>query len=145
MQLDVNILNGPNFENYNSIEEMGATDNHLYFRARTDLSGNELYVTNIDASTLSINGYEINEKENFQSVKIYPNPSKDFITIESITNSNIEKFEIWDLSGKRIYIGSDKNSVSVVYDTNKLSGGIYFVKVFLLENKVETLKLIVNH
>lgn len=145
LQLDVNILNGPNFENYNSIEEMGATDNHLYFRARNDLSGNELYITDIDASTLSINDYEINESRNFQIVKLYPNPSKGFTTIESITNSNIKGFEIWDLSGKRIHKELNKNSTSIVYDTNELSDGIYFVKVFLRDNKIDTLKLIVKH
>jgi ELWxxDGT repeat protein len=145
LQLDVNILNGPNFENYNSIEEMGATDNNLYFRARNDISGNELYFTDIDASTLSINDYEITKNGNFQIVRLYPNPSENFITIESITNSNIEKFEIWNLSGKRIHKESNKNLASITYDTNKLSGGIYFVKVFLTGNKMETLKLIVNH
>ena len=45
---------------------MGVTDNHLYFRARNDISGNELYVTDIDASTLSINDYEITENGNSQ-------------------------------------------------------------------------------
>ncbi|QXP78698.1 MULTISPECIES: ELWxxDGT repeat protein [Winogradskyella] len=145
LQLDLNILNGPNFENYNSIEEMGATDNKLYFRARNDISGNELYVTDIDASTLSINDYEITENGSFKIVRLYPNPTKNLVTIESITNSNIEKFEIWDLSGKRIHKESNKNLASIVYDTNKLSGGMYFVKVFLTDNKIETLKLIVNH
>ncbi|MEW4925776.1 ELWxxDGT repeat protein [Algibacter sp. 2305UL17-15] len=145
LQLNINILNGPNFENYNSIEEMGATDNNLYFRARNDISGNELYVTDIDASTLSINDYEITENGNSQIVRLYPNPTKNFITIESVTNSNIEKFEIWDLSGKRIHKESNREVSSITYDTNKLSGGIYFVKVFLTDNKIETLKLIVNH
>ncbi|RCS28517.1 T9SS C-terminal target domain-containing protein [Polaribacter sp. WD7] len=145
LQLDLNILNGPNFENYTSIEEMGATDNKLYFRARNDISGNELYVTDIDASTLSVNDYEINENTDFQLVRLYPNPSENFITIKSITNSNIEKFEIWDLSGKRIHKESNREVSSITYDTNKLGGGIYFVKVFLTDNKIETLKLIVNH
>ncbi|SDI64614.1 ELWxxDGT repeat protein [Winogradskyella thalassocola] len=145
LQLDVNILNGPNFENYNSIEEMGATDNHLYFRARNDISGNELYVTDIDVSTLSMNDYEATENNNFNLVRLYPNPTENFITIESITNSNIEKFEIWDLSGKMMHKESKKDLASINYDTNKLSGGIYFVKVFLTDNKIETLKLIVNH
>ena len=145
LQLDVNILNGPNFENYNSIEEMGATDNNLYFRARNDISGNELYVTDIDASTLSINDYEMAEYSNLNLVRLYPNPTEHNITIESITNSNIEEFEIWDLSGKRIHKESNRNVTSIAYDSNKLSGGIYFVKVFLTDNKIETLKLIVNH
>jgi len=124
---------------------LGATDNNLYFRARNELSGNELYVTNIDASTLSINNYEITENRNLQIVRLYPNPTDSFITIESITNSNIEKFEIWDLSGKRIHKESNKDLTSITYNTNKLSIGIYFVKVFLIDNKIDTLKLIVNH
>jgi len=145
LQLDINILNGPNFENYNSIEEMGATDNHLYFRARNDVSGNELYETDFDSSTLIINDYSINEIDNNNLVRLYPNPAESFITIESTTNSNVEKIEIWDLSGKRIYEESTRSVNNITYNTNKLSGGIYFVKVFLTDHKIATLKLIVNH
>ncbi|CAM1370024.1 ELWxxDGT repeat protein [Tenacibaculum xiamenense] len=145
LQLDINIPNGPNFENNDSIEEMGATVNHLYFRARNDISGNELYVTDIDASTLSTNDYAINENNNFNFARLYPNPAESLVTIESTTNSNIEKIEIWDLSGKRIREKFSNNVASIVYNTNKLSDGIYFVKVFLIDNKIETLKLIVNH
>ena len=46
---------------------------------------------------------------------------------------------------KRIHKESNKNVASTTYNTNKLSGGIYFVKVFLTDNIIETLKLIVNH
>lgn len=145
LELEVNILNGPNFENYEGIVEIAATDNKLYFAGRNELSGTELYVTDFDSSTLNLYNYEITKNDNFKIVRVYPNPSDSFITIESITNSNIEKFEIWDLSGKRIHQDSNKNLGSVVYDTNRLIGGIYLVKVFLTDNKIETLKLIVNH
>lgn len=145
LQLDINILNGPNFDNYNLIQDMGTSDNNLFFTARNDVSGNELYVTDIDASTLNINDYKAHENNNTKLVKLHPNPADKFITIQSITNANIQRFEIWSFAGKKIHQLSNLNVRSIVYDSNKLSDGVFFVKVFLSDNKIDNLKLIVNH
>jgi ELWxxDGT repeat protein len=43
--IQININMGPNFEDFDSIEGLGVTGNKLYFSARNDTSGSELYVT----------------------------------------------------------------------------------------------------
>lgn len=44
--LNINVVNSKNIDDNITIEELGATKNKLYFRARNKVSGNELYITN---------------------------------------------------------------------------------------------------
>jgi ELWxxDGT repeat protein len=146
INLDINVLNGPNFEGNHIIEEMGATNNNVYFRARTNISGNELYITNIDASTLSVVDYENSRNNDIRLVKLYPNPASKYVTIKSLSNSNIEKFELMDLTGKIIHKQSNKIlSNEITYDTSKLNNGIYLIRVNLADGKIDNLKLLVSH
>ncbi len=70
------------------------------------------------------NGTGIAEVEN-ASVRIYPNPVKDFLQIEN-DKSKINQIEVLDLSGKIIY---QFNNLTDHIDVSTLSQGIYFVKV----------------
>ncbi|MBL0738496.1 T9SS type A sorting domain-containing protein [Flavobacterium sp. GN10] len=143
-QLSVNILNNKNFEGYESIQEMGATSNALYFNGRTDTSGNELYVAKVNLGTLGVPDYELSEKANQKEVKVYPNPANKFVTIES-TNNTITKFELYNLLGQKIdeQMNKDQNQ-KLKYDLNKLNSGIYFIKASLSNGKTDNIKLIVN-
>lgn len=64
---------------------------------------------------------EINVKD--VKLKIYPNPSTDFITIDS--RNKIKNVEIYDIAGKKIQVKSDGNRV----DIRNLSSGIYLLNV----------------
>lgn len=44
--LNINVINAKNIKENITIEELGTTSNKLYFRARNEMSGNELYITN---------------------------------------------------------------------------------------------------
>ena len=73
----------------------------------------------ITASTTGIDDVET------QNLKIYPNPVKDELIIES-GELRIEKVEICDLTGKTIYqFDNLKNKI----DVSALSQGIYIVKI----------------
>ncbi|MBC7847375.1 MAG: T9SS type A sorting domain-containing protein [Flavobacterium sp.] len=146
LELNINILNGPNFGGYSSIEELGATSNNLYFKARNDVSGNELYVTKINASILGVTDYNTSKNKDAKFVTIYPNPSNELATIKSITNATILKFEVWDLSGKSIHSQLNKDlNKEIKYDTSKLNEGIYFMKTILSDGKIDNFKFMVNH
>ncbi len=143
--LNINVVNGPNFENNDYIFELGASDNHLYFGASTNRSGGELYSTNIDTSVLGINDYESLENKDFSIVKIYPNPANEFINIKSLNNATIEKVEIYDLLGKTIDKQLSKDlKTQVTIDVNDLNTGIYIIRVQLSDGNIDNLKLIVN-
>ncbi|OXA85586.1 ELWxxDGT repeat protein [Flavobacterium hibernum] len=146
LDLNINVLNGPNFEENNSIYELGATSNNLYFQGRNDLSGNELYITKINSSSLGISDHINLENNNLKRITVYPNPANKLVNIKSLDHSEITKFELWDFSGKKIYteLNEDlKNEVK--FDVSKLSAGIYFIKVTLSDGKISNAKVFVNH
>ncbi|AXG72247.1 ELWxxDGT repeat protein [Kordia sp. SMS9] len=145
VHINVNILNSSSFEGTNAILELGSTANNLYFSGRNNRSGIELYITNVDASTLSIADYTTESDGNIKLVRAFPNPANGFVTIASITSSKIEQFEIWDLSGKKLGTYFNKNlKTEITYDVGHLNTGIYLVKATLSDGKITNLKLIVN-
>jgi len=84
----------------------------------------------------------INETNLAKNIKLYPNPSKENITIENTGNKQINSLKIFTISGKLIkevnFINQkNKETVSV----KELPKGIYFVQVLVGDDLV-TLKFI---
>ncbi len=63
------------------------------------------------------------------SIEITPNPAKDWIQIQVLTNTaTIEKLELIDING-RILLHQDVNNSSYTMDISKLHSGIFILKV----------------
>jgi hypothetical protein len=77
----------------------------------------------IDTTTVS-NAILKNQKD----IEIFPNPAKDKITIYS-QSSRILKLEIYDLTGTCVYQNLNVGSNRVELKTDKLSKGMYVLKV----------------
>lgn len=77
----------------------------------------------IDTTTVS-NAIFKNQKD----IVIFPNPAKDKITIYS-QSSRILKLEIYDLTGTSVYQNLNVGSNRVELKTDKLSKGMYVLKV----------------
>jgi photosystem II stability/assembly factor-like uncharacterized protein len=60
------------------------------------------------------------------SVKVYPNPVKDVLTVEA--NSTIEMVQIFNMTGLQV-ISLSTDSKTVTINASQLNSGIYFVKV----------------
>ena len=78
--------------------------------------------------------------QNLNNLKIYPNPSSDFLTIQS--NNLINPISIYDITGKLI-IQNMGNSKEINIDISNLNSGLYiiksssknsFVRTFVVEN-----------
>lgn len=63
------------------------------------------------------------------SITIYPNPAKNLFTVS--TQSNIDKIELLDVTGKKIKVVQGNSNESHT-DISDPSSGIYFVKVYTL-------------
>jgi len=69
------------------------------------------------------------EISNFESVKIYPNPTSDVFTVElpnELINSNIH---IFDQLGKLVYSYENLENLNKVQITENLVPGIYTIKI----------------
>lgn len=73
-------------------------------------------------------------------LSIYPNPVKDLIHV-NLTETNINKFEIYDILGKKVLSKKGLNTLENI-DVRKLKHGIYFLKVFDNNNATFTSKFI---
>jgi len=68
----------------------------------------------------------IGDKNLDNSVKIYPNPAYDFVSIKA--SSVINSIEIYDVQG-RILMTSLNSETSVTLDLSRHSSGIYYLKI----------------
>jgi len=69
-------------------------------------------------------------------ISIYPNPVKDYLTINSINNSDVFKTKIYDLMGSLIEVSNKK-----IIDIENYPSGIYILKI-ISKNKIQDFKVI---
>ena len=79
------------------------------------------YINKLDCSVTSVNS------NTPITNKIYPNPIKDFLTIENI-NLNIKSIRICDVFGKNIYTNADMSS-NLIIDFSQFETGIYIIEL----------------
>lgn len=87
-----------------------------------------------------INGSILSTENNLISnnqIKIYPNPAKFFININS--EININKIDFLNILGKRIFTSKKTNQI----DISKFPAGIYILKIFA-DKKTLTKKIIIK-
>lgn len=80
---------------------------------------------NVVVTTLSLE--EVNHPK--KEIQIYPNPTHNFITIESSINFIGKSFCLSDITG-RIVIKSNINLLKSFHDLTTLTNGIYFLNVY---------------
>ncbi len=78
-----------------------------------------------------------------EGFNIYPNPVRDIVTLD-IKNSNNVFIQIFDVSGKDVYLNQISNQGHFIHenlDLSSLSDGVYFLKINY-NNKVKSLKFV---
>ena len=96
-------------------------------------------------STANIEEEENTKEHNIQTVKLYPNPAKEQITIEF--NSRIKEntyFELYDILGSKVMyrqLLSNNNKVNV--STKSLNKGVYSYRITVNDKVISTDKLII--
>jgi len=107
-----------------------------YWRVRANVSGNVSLWSTIWSfttdSTLSNLDFEINNE-----IKIYPNPSSNFVNIK--TSLIINEISVYDFFGKRVIINQVSNNL---IDVSNLAQGAYIIKVLNNQNKIFYTKFI---
>lgn len=100
----------------------------------------EIRIGNTWAEVVTNPALSVAKNELGSKIKVYPNPAKDKVTIET-NNVNLTSVEVYDLLGKKVF---EQNKLSNnTIDISDLSNGIYMLKLNS-ENKSITKKLIVK-
>lgn len=106
-----------------------------------DASG-ELYIAGKASGTVhKIHGSvtaSIADVEN--AIKVFPNPAKDFISVESSSNAMISDMILYDVSGKEI-LKQSFGTTSATLNISAISNGLYILKVKNSEGKTSTHKI----
>ena len=127
------ILNSCN-DSYGAV--CGGYESLCYEETGTLVYQNPAYSTCYFAATVG-NNELISEK--FQ---VYPNPAKDFVSID-FTDIGRREIEIFDITGKKILKKTTTNRNFILY-LQEVDNGIYFIKVFDDKNYYPPYKLIVD-
>lgn len=67
-----------------------------------------------------------------EKITVFPNPTKDFLTIQNSSNATIDKVIVTDTSGKTI-LQQNQNTTQV--DVQNLAKGMYLLQIFSGEKK----------
>ncbi|WP_177764186.1 T9SS type A sorting domain-containing protein [Flavobacterium sp. I3-2] len=106
------------------------SENDLLQLVLTGANGNKaFYYNEATANTKSFNG---------QLLKIYPNPSTDFL---NVSIGNLDKILIFDIQGKRIETKFNTNAQETQIDIQHLAKGNYILQISK-DNQTESLKFI---
>ncbi|RMZ50182.1 T9SS C-terminal target domain-containing protein, partial [Flavobacteriaceae bacterium PRS1] len=84
-----------------------------------------------DADITILSGLSIDENT-IESMRIYPNPTKGMIYIETVDTEKIISVKLYDLLGKVIMVSETNNTVDLKY----LPSGIYFIKIKTQNNHI---------
>lgn len=96
----------------------------------TNTAGENIHVVlNCPTSVLGVSSFNGNDANLFS---IYPNPTKDFLSIQNLSNSEIDKVLVMDISGKIIL---QQNQITNQVNVQNLAKGMYLLQVFSGDKK----------
>ncbi len=108
------------------------TQNNPFFNTLTNAfedSSRTTYNYN-SVITLSTDTFE----KAIASIKVYPNPTQDYLNIKNTSDAEIEQLTVTDLSGKKVL---QQNNASKI-DVQNLTKGLYLLQVFSGETTYHT-------
>jgi len=137
-------------ENIDLIAPSGIVEDHVRYDNKApwplEAEGNGAYLQLIDpildnhfaeSWESNLNTSTDDKKYPNRNIKIFPNPAKDFITIES-PREIIEKLEVINALGQEV-ISSIHNSSSITINIDNLNSGIYFIRVNGLMDQISVI------
>jgi len=97
--------------------------------------GGNAYYDNIKINNVDLATYEA---QHSTGLKIYPNPAKDIVKIDS--KDAIETYNIFSMAGQKVLSGSNAKEINI----QSLAKGNYILQVKTKDNKTQSTKLVKN-
>ena len=109
------------------LKENLADGTHIRNKAAIYFDYNAPVITNTTLNTIS-KYVGIKEVNNSSDIKIYPNPAKDILTIETNLNKE-QRLEIINLIGQTVY-STIINNTKALINTSAFANGVYILKLY---------------
>lgn len=101
-------------------------------------STKKLTITNPQNNQAIYNNYSLSiDEENYYNLKIFPNPTRDFIVIEDNTDFKINNVEVLNILGQNIFTSDDK-----IIDFKNFENGLYNLKIITNDDRFIVKKVI---
>lgn len=97
--------------------------------------GGDAYYDNFKINGVDLATYEA---QHSAGLKIYPNPAKDIVTID--TKEKIDFYSIYNMTGQKVLSGSNAKEINI----QSLTKGNYILQVKTKDNKTQSTKLVKN-
>ncbi|MBS4060730.1 MAG: T9SS type A sorting domain-containing protein [Bacteroidetes bacterium] len=145
---NIDLINVNNITHIRIIDVVGSIDTNFCSRDADGRIINDPWPTPFPSSGFDLDAVGvIHDTRNLglsdiakNEVLVYPNPFFDFINILSNKNRGFDKVEVFDLTGKRMFINFDSQENDPI-DLSALNVGVYFLKTTESE-RVMTVKII---
>ncbi len=121
-----------------NIETAGANNGTLtiFSNSETD-SQIEVYLT-----TVGIISSSFNDLSSKPSVKIYPNPVSNWLSLKLNDQNEIKNISLIDLNGKTIQFFDNYEQTALLIDVSNFNQGIYFINIERLNGQQESFKFL---
>lgn len=127
---------------FSKLLEMPPKGSDSKYIVKVNSAGRNFYrlkINDLDGSFSYSKIIHVSNPCNSLSIRISPNPSTQKILVENVQAN--DQLIIVDVTGRQIYREQVKNS-STEIKVHKLVSGIYFIKLFRRDAKLETLKFL---
>ncbi len=111
-----------------------SADGHPFTSGVVDIAQDEQFNIYLNGDLSDVQAMDINK------ISIYPNPTKDFLTIKS--ENNIQNIVVYNIIGQQVFNCKPNNSLERI-NISKFVKGIYILNI-LSENRTITRKIIVE-
>jgi Secretion system C-terminal sorting domain/PKD domain/Beta-propeller repeat len=101
----------------------------------------------VDTATTNIKVFlvfSVEEQQKSEIINVYPNPAKDFITININGDKKMNNISLLNSLGQEVKTYSYKNVKSLTLFVNEFDAGIYFLKI-KVEDKILFKKISISH
>lgn len=125
------------------IREITFANRHMYIGS-TDTALVRIPLVNIQfLSFKDYGGVSIAENTDLTAVKLYPNPSADYLILQWENSTTESKYELYDMYGKMLQ-QSDIQENNTIISIAELPPAIYVLKIIVADKEVKSLKIIKN-
>jgi WD40 repeat protein len=128
-----------NINTGNLLSKFGVKDSGVINAVAWSPLGNKI-VTGNSLSDLVLwsipNALFVQEKPTVSTLKLFPNPAKDFIYLDHSLNVPNTKFNIYNNCGKVVLSNKELQSLNGKLDISCISDGIYYLEIIEQSNKI---------
>ncbi len=135
--INIPVANSNSSDNWMTVNYTVTSGMNKNFMLRFSRQNGNNQQDDISIANLSITQTTLSNKEfSDNAFSVYPNPTTDVLTIETLNSTQINTVEIFDINGRLLKKLDINTNDDLNIDVNPLSAGFYFLKISKQSNHI---------